>query len=436
MGYREILKRTQPGILDAADEPSQFLMKVKLWLESKESGDWLLVVDSLDDSDIEIGMYIPKINGALIFTTQDRRLVQKYKTSEINVDVMSREDARGAFFKLIGFKHDPKLATAVDDLLEVLGDHSLAISQATAYVREIVSARPTTSSLLRALSEYTKDCIADDRNQFKLLSEPIATEELYIGHSMPRSVMDTWTSTIQKIQTISPNSVALLDFMSFLDPEKIPADLLECYLATGRKTKLALNDCMRPLVRFSFLTRLEDDNYRLHRLVSLWTRVRMSPSGMKAGLETALEVLWQSFPDSPFETALIRTGLMPHVSSVHHHINRFGMTPLLDTDMASSLYHNVGSHFVEQIMYDEALEWYRRAVAGREKVLGGEHPDTLYSISIIAAILHSQGKYDEAIEWHGRTLVGRQKVLGHDDPDTQRSIRNLRDSRDKANQLK
>jgi hypothetical protein len=318
MGYREILKRTQPDIIDATDEPSQLLMKVKWWLESKESGNWLLVIDGLDDSDLEVGMYLPKINGAILFTTRDRRLAQKYKTSEINVDVMSREDSRSAFFKFIGTEYDPELVTAIDNVLEVLGDHPLAIAQATAYIRELIPARPRTSSLLQALSEYTKDCITDERNQEKLLSEPIATEELYVGHPTPRTVMSTWNRTIQKIQTINPDSVALLDFMGVLNQEIIPATLLETYVANAFDTEQVLSDCVRPLLRFSLITRLEDDSYRLHRLVGLWARVRMS-------LVT-------------------------------------------------------GTSRIERTKYDEVVEWHGRALAGKQKVLGHDHSETQQNI--------------------------------------------------------
>ena len=38
------------------------------------------------------------------------------------------------------------------------------------------------------------------------------------------------------------------------------------------------------------------------------------------------------------------------------------------------------------------------ALAGREKVLGKEHPDTLTSVSNLAGVLQNQGKYTAAEE--------------------------------------
>jgi Tfp pilus assembly protein PilF len=52
----------------------------------------------------------------------------------------------------------------------------------------------------------------------------------------------------------------------------------------------------------------------------------------------------------------------------------------------------------------------RRALAGREKVLGKEHPDTLTSVSILAEVLQYQGQYEAAEEMNRRALAGREKL--------------------------
>ena len=46
--------------------------------------------------------------------------------------------------------------------------------------------------------------------------------------------------------------------------------------------------------------------------------------------------------------------------------------------------------------YNEAEGMSRRALAGSEKVLGMDHPDTLTSVSNLAMVPQDQGKYDEA----------------------------------------
>jgi Tetratricopeptide repeat len=52
----------------------------------------------------------------------------------------------------------------------------------------------------------------------------------------------------------------------------------------------------------------------------------------------------------------------------------------------------------DQGRYEEAEAMNRRALDGREKVLGREHPDTLTSVDNLTSVLQYQGKYEEAEE--------------------------------------
>ncbi|KAL8766753.1 MAG: hypothetical protein Q9194_006182 [Teloschistes cf. exilis] len=75
--------------------------------------------------------------------------------------------------------------------------------------------------------------------------------------------------------------------------------------------------------------------------------------------------------------------------------------------------------------YEEAEPMNRRALDGRDKVLGKEHPDTLASVSSLASVLRNQGKYEEAEPMNRRALDGRDKVLGKEHPNTLTSVSNL-----------
>ncbi|OBT60492.1 hypothetical protein VE03_10079 [Pseudogymnoascus sp. 23342-1-I1] len=97
----------------------------------------------------------------------------------------------------------------------------------------------------------------------------------------------------------------------------------------------------------------------------------------------------------------------------------------------------------KQGKYEEAEAMQRRALEGREKVLGVEHPDTLTSVSQLGSVLEKQGKYEEAeamnIGWvlerrgkyeeaeamHWRALEGSEKVLGAEHPNTLTSVSNV-----------
>ncbi|KAH7394832.1 hypothetical protein BKA66DRAFT_455924 [Pyrenochaeta sp. MPI-SDFR-AT-0127] len=68
---------------------------------------------------------------------------------------------------------------------------------------------------------------------------------------------------------------------------------------------------------------------------------------------------------------------------------------------------------------------HRRALEGREKVLGPEHPDTLTSVDNLGWMLARQGKYEEAEAMHRRALEGHEKVLRVEHLDTLTSVNNL-----------
>eukprot|EP00435_Cladocopium_sp_Y103_P064679 s1011_g26.t1 len=92
--------------------------------------------------------------------------------------------------------------------------------------------------------------------------------------------------------------------------------------------------------------------------------------------------------------------------------------------------------------FSEAEALHRRSLAGKEAQLGANHPSTLTSMSNLAVLLREQGKFDEARAeslWgedeaklhdaaeglHRRALAGREDQLGSTHPDTLRSVSNL-----------
>jgi tetratricopeptide (TPR) repeat protein len=85
----------------------------------------------------------------------------------------------------------------------------------------------------------------------------------------------------------------------------------------------------------------------------------------------------------------------------------------------------LGASFREAGKYDEATYHCQLAFAGREKVLGPDHPATLSSANNLATLYHDQGKYDEAAVLYKRSFAGREKALGPDHPSTLKSAADL-----------
>ena len=74
---------------------------------------------------------------------------------------------------------------------------------------------------------------------------------------------------------------------------------------------------------------------------------------------------------------------------------------------------------------DKALEWYQRALDGREKALGKYHPRTLEAVHNIATVLRDKGENDKALEWYQRALDSRGMVLGKGHPHTLATVNNM-----------
>ena len=74
---------------------------------------------------------------------------------------------------------------------------------------------------------------------------------------------------------------------------------------------------------------------------------------------------------------------------------------------------------------DEAKKMYERALTGREKTLGPDHPNTLSSVNNLAILLKQQGNLDEAKKMYERAFRGYEKVLGADHPKAQNAKRAL-----------
>ena len=58
--------------------------------------------------------------------------------------------------------------------------------------------------------------------------------------------------------------------------------------------------------------------------------------------------------------------------------------------------NNLAALYHAQGRYGEAEPLLKRALDGRERVLGKEHPDTLQSVNNVATLYYAQGRYGEA----------------------------------------
>jgi tetratricopeptide (TPR) repeat protein len=84
-------------------------------------------------------------------------------------------------------------------------------------------------------------------------------------------------------------------------------------------------------------------------------------------------------------------------------------------------------HYLASSISDttEAEDLYKRALAGREKILGINHPETLMTLNNYAGILNDKGDLDGSIDAYRRAYLTKLDVLGKHHPSTLVSLSNL-----------
>jgi tetratricopeptide (TPR) repeat protein len=87
--------------------------------------------------------------------------------------------------------------------------------------------------------------------------------------------------------------------------------------------------------------------------------------------------------------------------------------------------NNMGMVFDRQGEHGKALEWFQRALDGKERTLGKDHPSTLDTVNNMGIVFDGQGEHGKALEWYRRALDGRERTLGKDHPSTLDTVNNM-----------
>jgi tetratricopeptide (TPR) repeat protein len=80
--------------------------------------------------------------------------------------------------------------------------------------------------------------------------------------------------------------------------------------------------------------------------------------------------------------------------AVPEHTSRFNV----EFNSCWKLENYVANVLFENGYYEDAIEWYQRALSGREKTLGQGHTDALITIKNIANVLCKPSEYSKALD--------------------------------------
>lgn len=437
-------------------DQSQTVRAVKRWLETNT--EWLLILDNADEPAI-IEEFLPEHAGGHILLTSRAQVFDSIGIlNPIELAEMTPDDARDFLLTRTGRGQlEPYETTALEELANELDYLPLALEQAGAYIKEL------RSSFQDYLASYKRRGLA-------------LLERGQPAGKYPKSVRTTWSLNFQQVEQSSPAASDLLRVSAFLNPDRIPNELisggaaelgseLSTALAHVGTDPLVLDEVMQPLIQYSLIHRdSKSKTYDIHRLVQVVLRDAMDETTKRLWIERTVKATARVFPDvdsidlSQWDRI---ERLLPHAQAcaeliqannlelleAAHLLNLTGRyvhlrgrlqaaEPLYakalairetllgseHTDVAASL-HNQAWLLFDQGKYEEAEHLYIRALAIRQEVLGIEHSDVANTLGELGSLYQRQGKYSEAAQTLHQTLKIREKVLGTDHGDVSISLK-------------
>ncbi|CAN9442589.1 unnamed protein product [Alternaria alternata] len=438
--YKDIANRLE---LPGRDDPKANVLRlVHDWLRDETNGQWVMVVDNVDDvetffpsrkrqrhgnetdasAQIPLATYLPQSrNGAILVTSRSQdaatRLVGGYNRTK---GVLAMDEEEG--MQLLRNKlQDPPVEESALDLLRALDCIPLAVVQAAAYINR--RGRMT-------IAGYLADFRNDSKKRERLLKWDAG--ELRRDESASNSVVTTWQMSFEQIQRERRSAAELLSLMSFFNPQGIPELVLRRHSrAAAREAELeddedadsAFDEDLDTLQAYSLVSMTADtDAFEMHALVQFCTRVWLSSCSDAQQWEQRFVVLMaQELPDGEHENWTKCQQLLPHVEPL------FSTQPAGEKALKAwaQVLYNVAWYLSKIGNYSVAHQLAAKAVAANEKAWGREDLKTMASIDVLAAVLGFQGKYEEAETLHRRVIEVEETHLGDDHPDTLTSMNNL-----------
>jgi len=230
---------------------------IRRYLESKESGNWVLIIDNADDMQAVPWTWVQGrlsdlAHGRILITTRSKDVALTVTDDNVvELKGMEKEEARDFLEKLL-----PKEVLGDDEaivtLLRDLAHLPLAISQAAAYIkRNGIS-----------ISKYASLLWDKDREAIGLMSREFPDQTRY--KESRHAVAKTWLVSFEQIRRDDRPAAELLSFISQIEPRAIPQSMLPM---SGTEQ---LVHAIGTLKGYAFLEEREDGGmFDMHNLVHL-----------------------------------------------------------------------------------------------------------------------------------------------------------------------
>ncbi|HEY0737777.1 MAG TPA: tetratricopeptide repeat protein [Herpetosiphonaceae bacterium] len=369
----------------------------------------LLVFDNCEDEAL-LQQWRPKYGGCYVLVTSRRHHWDvALGVQPVALDVLPRVDS---LTLLRTFR--PDLAHVDADLHAIaaaLGDLPLALHLAGSFLAKYRYG--ITPAQYRA--RLHAPTILDDRSLHAVGLSPT----LHVQH-----VARTFEQSYERLDGADPADALALALLAraacFVPGEPLPrwllVDTLQLPEADAEGVLLA-EDALTRLIDLGLLETDTIGNLRLHRLLVAFVQAMQRSTAAQAVVEATILRVADTLNEHRNPRSLLV--IQPQL--------RFIMEvaqPRTDAGTAA-LCNALGYQLWLLGVYDESQHYHEQALAIRQRVLGGDHPDTAVSLNNLGIARWAQGQYAAAQEAYQHALAIRQRVLGGDHPDIARSLNNL-----------
>ncbi|MHB9134392.1 MAG: FxSxx-COOH system tetratricopeptide repeat protein [Armatimonadota bacterium] len=393
------------------------------WLHTHQR--WLLIADNADTPEVvaAINRRLPAtLPGHLLITS--RRDDWPMRFTHRQLSLFTKEDAADFLLRRTadGEGHPLGTLAEAEAVAEELGCLALALEQAAAYIKR---RRISLTDYLRRLHD----------TPVKVLQDVVSG-----GTEYPRSVMQTWQITEEKL---SPAARILLRLLAFLAPADIPRTLvthltddLQAALAVGDPTSVEmdadqLEAALVELAEYSLIT-LTPDSVHCHRLLQLVLRYTLTAEERDewTGITLRLVNTHVGFDSDDVSAWPQWEAIRPHLEHIIAAADAAGIA-----DPTTRLMNNFAQYLDYRAHFHAAEPLMRRALAIDEQAFGPDHHKVAIRLNNLAQLLKATNRLTEAEPLMRRALAIDEQTFEPDHPEVATDLGNLANLLQDTNRL-
>ncbi len=387
--------------------------KARAWLAaSAQPG--LLVFDNATDLDT-VRPWCPATGATrIVITTRNRAFHTLFHPVEVSVFT---PDQAITFLHQRTGRTDP----GAENVAEELGYLPLALGQAAALIARRHLSYPAYLTLLRdfPLHEHLPES----------------------GDGYPAGTAEAILLSLTQAEDTIPGAGQLLELLAVLSPAGVPRPILYGTMTPDPAQTSDLDRLLADLADTSLITFSEDGTtIGIHRLIQrvLRERARHTPqpdtetsdqhdNRLPDIVADAIALLARFNYEIPHGAAT--WAARPAVEMLLEQTTALHTLTTTELDEPSAYLLGLRTwcaHYLTNLAdLPRAIPLYEQILGERERLLGGDHPDTLSSRNSLAYAYWEAGDLGRAIPLYEQTLAERERLLGGDHPDTLGSRNNL-----------